>query len=175
MNLRRGRKGGQGNGEGKAGGRGPREQEHRRRILRECAVPLALILILVSVFFYQNAHKDDVQRTAALSGTEDPSITVRQTGTKKQGGLLETKQVIDVEIIRDGLRNMSFLVTEEYYFTEVISNKKIVSFVFPIAEESYMLSYDGYIPAGIDFSEIGVTVDDEACTVTISLPEESVS
>ena len=117
----------------KTGGRGPREQEHRRRILRECAVPLALILILVSVFFYQRAHRDEPQRAAVSNSAEDSSITIKQTGTKKQGGLIETKQVIDVEIIRDGLRNMSFLVPEEYYFTEVISNKKIVSFVFPIA------------------------------------------
>ena len=142
-----------------------------KKILRECIIPLLLILILLSVLFYRNARRETVQRGMISGEAENSAITVRQKGTKKEGGLITEKQTIDVEIIRDGLRNMSFLVTEEYYFTEVLSNKKTVSFLFPIGEESYMVSYDGYIPAGIDFSRIGVTVDEDARTITVSLPE----
>ena len=145
--------------------------KNRKQILRECMIPLAVILVLLSVFFYRNARREEMQRSAVTGEAENSAITVRQKGTKKQGGLLETKQTIDVEIIRDGLRNMSFLVTEEYYFTEVLTNKKVVSFLFPVGEESYMVSYDGYIPAGIDFSKIGAAVDEETRTITISLPE----
>ena len=34
-----------------------------------------------------------------------------------------------------------------------------------------MVSYDGYIPTGIDFNNIGASVDEETRTITISLPE----
>ena len=145
--------------------------KNRKQILRECMIPLAVILVLLSVLFYRNVQREAAQRSAASGEADDSAITVRQKGTKKQGSLLETKQTIDVEIIRDGLRNMSFLITEEYYFTEVLTNKKTVSFLFPVGEESYMVRYDGYIPAGIDFSRIGVAADEETKTITISLPE----
>ena len=105
-----------------------------KKILRECIIPLLLILILLSVLFYRNARRETVQRGMISGEAENFAITVRQKGTKKEGGLISEKQTIDVEIIQDGLRNMSFLVTEEYYFTEVLSNKKTVSFLFPIGE-----------------------------------------
>ena len=83
-----------------------------KKILRECIIPLFLILILLSVLFYRNARRETVQRGMISGEAENSAITVRQKGTKKEGGLISEKQTIDVEIIRDGLRNMSFLVTE---------------------------------------------------------------
>ena len=53
------------------------------------------------------------------------------------------KDLEGLQTMRTLARNMSFLITEEYYFTEVLTNKKVVSFLFPVGEESYMVSYDG--------------------------------
>ena len=71
-----------------------------KKILRECIIPLLLILILLSVLFYRNARRETVQRGMISGEAENSAITVRQKGTKKEGGLITEKQTIDVEIIQ---------------------------------------------------------------------------
>lgn len=89
--------------------------------------------------------------------------------------IVEVEKEITSEIINDGLNEMGFLVTEEYYFTEVVSFtsvKKLFNLIeLGITESAYLASYDGVVTAGINFENITVEKDDEILVVTVHLPE----
>ena len=69
-------------------------------------------------------------------------------------------QTVSFETVEDGLRDMGFLVTEEYCFKEVVNPtkmKKLFGIGIPLTESSFIGTYEGTISAGVDFSEITVT------------------
>lgn len=105
------------------------------------------------------------------SATQDTATTLATLKTK------EDKVVVTVttDTIEDGLSDMGFLVTQEYYFTQVekyTKEKKVLS-LFPSSSEM-MYSYEGSVLAGVDFEEIRVIKDDENKTVTVTLPESEI-
>ena len=99
-----------------------------------------------------------------------PQVVIREKEVEK---LVEVEKEITAEIIRDGLRDMGVLVTEEYYFTEVInysSMKTLFGREVPMTESSYVASYDGVVTAGIDFSAVEIRKDDAAGRILVTLP-----
>ena len=109
-----------------------------------------------------------------------PSVTPRPVpsasgGEKKR--VIEIEKKITSEIIRENLQDVGVLTTEEYYFTEVVSYssvKKLWKIELGITESSYLISYDGVVTAGIDFSAIDVQKDDEQKRILIVLPESKI-
>ena len=135
-------------------------------------IPSVLILVLGGVL----AHRAYSGRSAGTeiikSASGDGSITVQQK-TSGSAGPVETKRELNVETIEDGLRDMAFLITQEYYFTELLSDKKVNSFFgfeMGITEESYTVSYEGSVTAGIDLAQAEVRCDEDTKTVTVILP-----
>lgn len=89
--------------------------------------------------------------------------------------LVEVEKTITGEMIQDGLNDMGVLITQEYYFTEVISFSSIKKLLktdieLKFTETSYLASYDGTVSAGIDFGEISVIKNDDAKTITVHIP-----
>lgn len=148
----------------------PNEKKRKLRILL-CVIPALIILALTVVLLVRGAAgSGSTARTASPGAPGDTAITVKQ---KERKSLLENKQTVEVETVQDGLREMGFLITEEYYFTEMLTNRKVQSLgvlELGFTEESYTVSYEGYITAGIDFNGINVAADDSAKTVTVTLP-----
>ena len=117
-----------------------------------------------------------------VKSVPEPAITTAPVKQTKK--IVEVEKIIEVEkkisgdIIQDGLRDMGFLVTEEYYFTEVVSyssvKKLFKTIKLGITESSYMASYDGVISAGLDFEKISVEKNDEERIITIRLPKSEV-
>ena len=71
------------------------------------------------------------------------------------------------------MREVGVLVTEEYYFTEVVSFssiKKLWKIDLGITESSYLASYDGVVRAGVDLTGAEVVKDDGQKRVTVTLP-----
>lgn len=104
-------------------------------------------------------------------------LTENETVSTDENLLTETETVITGDIIRDGLRGIGELATEEYYFTEVEtydSNKKIKDFDIPFTTSRFVYSYDGLIKAGIDFTAIDVEKNDLTKTVTVTLPKSEI-
>lgn len=100
------------------------------------------------------------------------------TGKKTDDGwksfLIKTENKIDTSLIEDGLNDMGFLITEEYYFTEVVTNvkeKKLFSFL-KIGEASYSVRYDGVVYCGVDFS--GITVSVSGAILTVYVPKAKI-
>lgn len=67
------------------------------------------------------------------------------------------------------------LATAEYGYTMAQTankpHREIMGFKIPLTSSKVVYSYDGLIKAGIDFAEISVSADEDAKTVTVSLPE----
>ena len=54
---------------------------------------------------------------------------------------------------------MGFLISQEYYFTEVVeysSIKTLMRFNIPFTQSGYLISYDGIVEAGIDMTQAKV-------------------
>ncbi len=117
-----------------------------------------------------------------VKSVPEPAITTAPVKQTKK--IVEVEKIIEVEkkisgdIIQDGLRDMGFLVTEEYYLNEVVSyssvKKLFKTIKLGITESSYLASYDGVISAGLDFEKISVEKNDEERIITIRLPKSEV-
>ncbi len=126
-------------------------------------IALSIIVIIVLMAGYNSdREKTDVAEptgvTATLKKKEDKVVVTVSTDT-----------------IQDGLSNMGFLVTQEYYFTQVekyTKEKTILSFITSSSE--FMYSYDGSVLAGVDFEKIEINKDDEGKTVTVELPKSEI-
>ena len=95
------------------------------------------------------------------------------TNTQRPVKFVEVEKTISTEMISEKLNDVGLLVTEEYLFTEVVSYssiKKLWNIDLGFTETSYLAGYDGTVTAGIDFSQISVSKDDEQRKITVYLP-----
>ena len=132
-------------------------------------IPSVLILVLGGVLVHRAYSGRSAGAEVIKGASGDGGITVQQ----KNAGPVQTKRELNVETIEDGLRDMAFLITQEYYFTELLSDKKVNSFFgfeMGITEESYTVSYEGSVTAGIDLAQAEVRCDEDTKTVTVILP-----
>ena len=101
-------------------------------------------------------------------------------------GIIQDDLALIGETIESGLRQIGELNTAEYYFTRaetVADSKKLdltsigINFVadIPLTSNSFTYSYDGSIKAGIDFSQIEVSVDKETKEITVLLPKAEIT
>lgn len=93
--------------------------------------------------------------------------------------LVTVEKEITSDILREGLADMGWLVTEKYYFTEVADFSKTIKLFgtnldLPFSETSYLVSYDGTVFAGVDFAKVRVEKNDAAKTVTVTLPKAEI-
>lgn len=137
-------------------------------------VGIILALIAIVVIIAIGLRKTDENEETDAAGSAEITSTV----VSEKHGLVEAEETISFETVQEGLRDMGFLVTEEYYYTEVMTHSKLLK-VFgkevkiPFTESSYVASYDGVIEAGIDFSAITVSIDskDGKHQVTVMIPK----
>lgn len=91
------------------------------------------------------------------------------------GMLVQTrKNKVESRTVAFGLRDIGELVTQAGYFTTVQTDsdaRKLFGYDIPFTKSRYIYSYDGIIKAGLDFSQIEVTVNDVEKTVAVKLPE----
>ncbi len=84
---------------------------------------------------------------------------------------------IPPEVIQEKLQDVGKLITEEYWFTDVINyskNKEILKKEWGITESSLLATYAGVICAGVDFSEITVEKDILRRVITVYLPSSEI-
>ena len=104
----------------------------------------------------------------------------------ENSGIIQEETLVSGETISSGIREMGELNTAEYYFsrTESVENSKELDLSqlgidfkakIPLTTNSFTYSYDGQIKAGIDFTKVTVEVDNEAKTITVKLPETTIT
>lgn len=133
-------------------------------------VLLSIVLLGAIVWVVTSSLSQQEAALPVVTPRPTAKVIVREKEVEK---IVRTEKVITAETIQDGLRDMGFLLTEEYYFTEVVSYSSIKKFVieWSFTESSYLASYDGVVAAGIDCSRITVEKDDENKTILISVPK----
>ena len=137
------------------------------------ALSVVLLAAVVLVICFVSAPAKEAPPAATPRPTQP--VLVRE---KPVSQIIVEKQEITIEEIRSGLNDMGTLLTAEYYFTYVISNSKmktldlepLFSIPLGITESSYVVSYDGVVTAGVDFSAIRLARDEVKNVVTVLMP-----
>ena len=146
-----------------------------KKKIRIYIILLALVAaVIVGLIIWHGARAPKETAPAEVTPRPTAQVVVKEKEVEK---VVEVEKEITSEILRDGLREMGMLITEEYYFTEVVSFssiKKLFNIELGITSSSYLATYDGVVTAGIDFTGIGVEKDDAAGTVTVTLPPAQV-
>lgn len=148
------------------------DKQSLRRVLLLCAIIiLATAIIIVAVIGSSRSREAKTPLVAppAEAARVEPTPRVREVEK-----IVEIEKEITAEVIQDGLNDMGVLLTEEYYFTEVVKFSSIKTLFkvieLGITESSYLASYDGVITAGIDFSGIRVEKDEAEKRITVYIP-----
>lgn len=116
------------------------------------------------------------------SKEELPVVTPRPTAEVK---IREVEKFIEVEkeitsdIIQDGLNDIGIMVTQQYYFTEVVSFSSVKKLLktdieLKFTESNFLASYDGVVTAGINFADITVEKNEDAALITIHIPASEI-
>ena len=124
--------------------------------------------------WYSENKKMEPEPTPAATPAPTPEVIIKEKEIEK---IIEVEKEITAEIIRDGLHDMGTLITEEYYFTEVVnfsSMKTLFNIELGFTESSYLASYDGVVTAGIDFEQIIIEKNDEDKLITVSVPRAKI-
>ena len=113
---------------------------------------------------------------AAAQGAADAEPTVITREVEK---LVEIEKAVTAEMLQDGLSDMGFLQTAEYYFTDLVSYSSIKKFLktdieIPFTESSYHVCYDGVVNAGIDLAKARVEKDDGEKRITVHIPAATI-
>lgn len=127
-----------------------------------------LLLAIIAVIVWGLTHTP--RKEPYVSPAPTPEVVVREKEVEK---VVEVEKEITAEILTHGLRDMGLLVTEEYFFTEVVSFssiKKIFNIELGVTESSYVAGYDGVVTAGVDFTAAKIRKDDEAGRIIVTLP-----
>ena len=137
---------------------------------------IVLVLAAIAVVFIIYAAAGGGKKNTPLAVTPRPSaeVVVREKEVEK---IVTVEKEITSAILQDGVREVGVLVTEEYYFTEVVSFssiKKLWKLDLNITESSYLASYDGVVRAGVDLSGARVEKDEEHKRITVTLPAASI-
>ena len=146
---------------------------------------LLIVLVLAAVFLVvmwsvRNSGEDAAKPVETPDSPVIPETQVIYQEVEKvieKEKLVEVEKVYTSQIIQEGLNDLSFLVTSEYYFTEVMSYSSVKQFLkldLPWSESTYLATYDGIVTAGVDFSKIAVTKDDDSRSIVIFMPDAEI-
>ncbi len=126
-------------------------------------ISISLIAITVLLISYPWKHK--AKDNTSASSSSQASVE------KEEKGLVTTS----IDTVEEGLRNMGFLITQEYYFTQVekYSKEKTILNLFP-ADSEFSYSYEGCVTAGIDFNRISLTRDEQTKSIIVDIPPSEI-
>lgn len=129
-------------------------------------IAIVVMLGISGWLVLEELHKKDIKLDVAISASEKletPDISEEADNISI---------TVDTEMIQDGLRKMNFLVTEEYYFTQVETYAKEKKLIFGLTSEAgFIYSYDGLVTAGIQCDDIVVTKDESRKCIQVKIPK----
>lgn len=101
---------------------------------------------------------------------------------KEPGIIIEPEPVITTSTVSEQLSAIQELVTAEYLYTnadryENNSKIKIIKWEVsvPFSNKYFTIAYDGRIKAGMDLSKAEIDVDETSRTITIALPQSTIT
>lgn len=161
------------------------------------AVGLAAVLILA--VWLVHTHSENQKLAAALTEAEQ-KLELREDvqaaleeQKKEQDSLIrelqgqvaellnvqEQEPVITRDQIEEQLASLGELVTQRYIYTNAArredSKTWLMDWTLPFSDSSLLVTYDGEIKAGIDISDIRVSVNEDRREITVTLPPSRVT
>ena len=123
-------------------------------------------------------HEDVEAALEAKNSENETLIQALQGQIEDFLNIEEPAPVITSDQISEALTAASELVTQRYVYTNAArreANKTwLWDWTMPFSDTSLLVTYDGEIKAGIDFSEITVDVEESTRTITVALPPSKV-
>jgi len=134
---------------------------------------IAAVLVLIAILLLLHP------RTQPETPADNPAAKTAEEPKAVRERWIEVEKKVTAEVIQDRLQDMGVLITEEYYFTDLISFSSVktflrTDFVLPFTETSYMVRYDGVVSAGIDLSAAGIEKDEDRKQITVRIPKASI-
>ena len=136
-------------------------------------VAATVIVLVVAVIFFSGYKK-------AVDGFKEREDEYRSTIDQLETELddrvavfeeIDTK--VDINVISNEVQSIGELASMEYLYTDAgqfSDPRQIFGMDIPFTTKSFVAKWDGVIKAGIDVTQIAVTVDESTKTITIHLP-----
>lgn len=168
----------------------PIEEEKRAaltRWTREKLLPYLAVFILLVLCTVLGKGLLDAQKRArdqeAVLEAQRAAIAQLQKEPEEDSGLIhEGKPVITGDTIREQFGDLGELVAIEYIYTnadQYENQNQVTVFKWevdvPFTAKSFLLSYDGRIKAGVALSNVQVDINDNAHTITVTLPPAEIT
>ena len=139
-------------------------------------IVLIVLVVLVTAFVLLFGLRN---RGSEVPVPADDKPKQTETVIKEVERIVEVEKTITSDTIQDGLNDMGLLVTQQYFFTEVVSFSSVkklfnTDIALKFTESSYLASYDGTVNAGIDFEKIKVEKDENTKHVTVLVPKAEI-
>ncbi len=134
-----------------------------------CIGALFLLIVVLLIVWAVGGSK----QTTRAELPDLPESADREVVFFESDKPVPNKYVIDNTVIRDTLEEINFLVTSEYYFTDVTDFSKTRSIFgkeIGLTTTSFIASYDGCVTAGLDLSKTVINIDEDQKKITIALP-----
>jgi len=134
-----------------------------------CAVAVIVMIVLLISEFAGKTKETTVSSVPFTSSAERRVVTIEKET------YVEVEKEITSEMIAEGLNDMGTMITAEYEFTQVENYTKTKTYLnFINTQSSFIYSYDGVVSAGIDFTKVKVVKNDQAKTVTVTMPKSTI-
>ena len=130
------------------------------------------LLVIIIIFAVDKAIKNNKNKTTTNGAkgflSDRDNMSVLDTG--KDG---DQKYVLSAEIVQETISPVSELVSLKYEYKDAANYKKSgkIQIFKGITTEEVVYTYRGTILAGIDFSQIGIEVDNDNMKIKITLPK----
>ncbi len=112
----------------------------------------------------------------STANTTAPSVTTAPETTEATTAAT-TKINVNGVLLDTKLSENLIIADTEYPYTNTCDFKNrdsINGLDIPLTKKSFRISYDGLITAGIDTTQISISVDNDARTISVILPEASI-
>lgn len=152
-------------------------------------LPWALVAVLVltavllgrAVLSAQGAQSD-LEAELQLQRETIAALREKAAQQEEEDRLIhEAQPVVTNSLISDQLSSLQELVTTEYIYTNSgkYENQNQITIIgkdfnVPFTGKRFIVAYDGRIQVGSDLSKAEITVDEEAHTVTVTLPKSKI-
>lgn len=108
------------------------------------------------------------------------ALQAQQEEREREDALIQdAAPVITQDQLEEQLSSIRELVTRQYVYTNAARREQNQTWFFgwdrPFSEKSLLATYDGVIKAGIDLGEVTIDVDEEARTITVTLPPSRIT
>ena len=130
---------------------------------------------------YKNSISQPVNAVADAGSQSAANTTAPCVTTVPETSVVTTVTTTKINVngvLLDTKLSENLVITDtEYPYTNTCDFKNrdsIKGLDIPLTKKSFKISYDGLITAGIDASQISVSVDNDARTISVILPEASI-